>query len=167
MSILSMQGVHFDPIMSRETFCFTAGLYLDGQYLGEVHNDGGGGAHCMSVMPQERARLEKLCKPYAYESYCRLAEAMEEEPRPYDDFGGSLEWVIDDLMGNWMVISCAEQLRDRLAAEHNIAPSDVHVFVNGPEIVALHDKNDYDTFVEAYPQAMRVPSELSINLKEV
>lgn len=167
MAVISLDNVQYAEFASEGTLCFNADVYLDNVRMGEVSNDGRGGAHRYAITNEEMKSLDRAAKPYAYNRYCVFAEANDHEPAPYDDFSGSLEWVVDDLMNLWLLRQQAEAITLRVRSVHGLSPDSVRVFVVGNELVALCDNRTDEQFVENNPGAIRVPEAVAIDLQEV
>lgn len=165
MTVVSLDHVEYAEFASEGTLCFNAHIYLDYIHMGEVSNDGRGGAHRYTVTRDKMAALDRAAKPYAYSRYCTMAEANDREPVPYDDFSHGFEWVVDDLMSIWMLKQQADAIALRVRSVHGLRPDDIRVFVVGNELVALCDNRTDEEFIQDNPGAMRAPGAAAIDLQ--
>lgn len=88
-----LKNVQYNALMSEETYCFSANLYIDGVFAFTVANRGHGG--CNEVRPFGKFRLTEA------EINDWLAANREPDPE-FPSITHDLEIEVGELMTNWI-----------------------------------------------------------------
>lgn len=105
MCRVSLKSIKYSESLSEETYAFTATLYLDGQKIGYVKNDGRGG--CNDVDLIDRGAYGELNK-YA-ESLPPVKSEFSSEDLPMD-----LDFLISTLVEEYLVKKDEQKEKKRM-----------------------------------------------------
>ncbi len=93
---ITLKNVKYFAGMSEETHCFTATVYVDNKKVFGVKNAGHGG--------DDEVYHVKGGVDNAFEKYREINEELGKEkcPAPYEDMDNCLDFVVGDLMNDWL-----------------------------------------------------------------
>ena len=91
---IELKKISFNEIMSEETNCFVADLYVDGKKIGYCKNDGHGG--CTDIHGNRKDDFEVIAKA---NEYCKT---LPKEVMFGREFEQTLEDVIDNLLFEYL-----------------------------------------------------------------
>ena len=115
--LIELKNIKFNSHFTRETHCFTATVYLDGERVLKVENDGNGGAHnYYPVHGQSRESFRTMLDEAKRSAYESLDDSIREEYRSLlinNDFATdfALEYVITELLNEHL---CLRDMRKLL-----------------------------------------------------
>ena len=120
---IELKNIKFNAHFTRETHCFSATVYFNGEKVMKVENDGNGGAHHFYPLRGQstesfRTMLDESCKE-AYES---LGDDIRERYKSILIRGDhaldfSLEYVVTELLNEHL---CLKEMRKNLKSKITI-----------------------------------------------
>ena len=117
---IELKNIKFNSHFSRETHCFTATVYFDGQAVMKVENDGNGGSHNFyPVHGQSKESFRAISDEVKSEAYESLGDDIREEYKsllinnPYAE-STALEFVVTDVLNEHL---CLKDMRKLLKSK--------------------------------------------------
>ena len=117
---IELKNIKFNSHFSRETHCFTATVYFDGNAVMKVENDGNGGAHNFyPVHGQSRESFKAMLDDSCKEAYESLGDDIRERYKSILINGDhaltfSLEYVVTELLNEHL---CLKDMRKLLKSK--------------------------------------------------
>ena len=120
---IELKNIDFNPHFTRETHCFTATIYLNGEPVMKVSNDGNGGAH--NYYPFHGQSKESF-RTMLNESFKKAYESLDDRIRERyksilekegHDLNFSLDYVITELVNEHL---CLKEMRKTLKSKVTI-----------------------------------------------
>lgn len=101
---ITVRHIKFYKMLSRETLCFTANVYVDGKRFGEARNSGEGGASIFEAFNYfDKGIKEKLAN---VEDYCRqMPDRIINVPASFKIAGNQIKVKMDFIEYIDMLIS--------------------------------------------------------------
>ena len=119
---IELKRIAYSERMSEETNCFIADLYVEGKKIGEVKNDGKGGATDYYATNENGRKLIQEA-----EAYCQTLPALKFQFQGYESsLDMNLEHFIDDLLEKYLKQKDVEKFQGKIerASKKEIIASD-------------------------------------------